>query len=150
MHGALNRVAFHPQLNKGRLLRHFNVETTAVKVQPSPLPSGAQGIVVAIGAEDDLDWPPETRKVLAAHRVVHVPWPRLTGAYLGTLSPDTVVTPLMGARFDALEVATWLGGNDYDGRLVVVVRHALPNARLVRDEIAAAGRGLRVDILVCD
>ena len=121
-----------------------------MKPQPSPLSSGAIDIVVAIGADDDLDWPPAIRHALAAHRVVHVPWPRLTAAYLDTLSPDTVVTPLLGAQFDAVEAAAWLGSSGYDGRLVVMVARPLPDSRLVRDEISAAGGGLRVDMHFCN
>ncbi len=121
-----------------------------MKPQPSPLSSGATGIVVAIGADDDHDWSTSLRPALAAHRAVHVPWGRLNAAYLGTLSPDTVVTPLFAQRFDALEVAAWLGSNGYAGRLLVVSDRRLPNARLVQNEITAAGGGMRVDRLLVD
>ncbi|MGY6412075.1 MAG: hypothetical protein ACXIUV_13765 [Alkalilacustris sp.] len=73
----------------------------------------------------------------------------MTKSYLGTLSPDTVVTPLLTATFDALEAAAWLGRNGYEGRLVVVVGQTLPDSALVRNEISAAGGGLRVDLLLC-
>lgn len=121
-----------------------------MKPQLSPLPSGATSVVVAIGADDARDWPPSLRPALSAHRVVHVPWPRLTRSYLGTLSPDTVVTPLVAAEFDAVEAAAWLGRNGYDGRLVVAMARPLPDARLVQREISAAGGGMRVDMLSCD
>ncbi len=121
-----------------------------MKPQPSPLPSGASKILVAIGEDDDRDWPDPLRQVLAAHRVVHVPWPRLTGGFLRTLAPDTVITPLVAGKFDALEVAAWLSRHGVDARLVVVVPRALPDSGLVQREIAQAGDGMRVDLLFCE
>lgn len=81
--------------------------------------------------------------------MVYVPWPRLSPALMGTLAPDTVLSPLMNSRFDSLEAAAWLASLNYDGRLVVVVDRTLPDTQLVQREISAAGRGLRVEILVC-
>lgn len=115
-----------------------------------PFQTDGSKLVLAVGADDDRDWPEPLRRCLEAHRVVHVPWGRLSAAFLGTLTPETVVTPLLGARFDALEVAAWFAEQGFAGRLVVVVGRRLPDAGLVQREISAAGGGLRVDLLACD
>ncbi|MFP1644916.1 hypothetical protein [Pontitalea aquivivens] len=65
-----------------------------------------------------------------------IKFPDLDGALLARLQPDIVVAPLIGDRFDILDLAVELDRLGYRGALRAVTR-PLPNADLVRREIAA-------------
>jgi len=66
---------------------------------------------------------------------------------LAALRPDVVLTPLVGAGFDCLDVALALSEAGYRARLRAVVRY-VPNPGLVRREIAASCPGLDFDLIV--
>jgi hypothetical protein len=66
---------------------------------------------------------------------------------LAALRPDVVLTPLVGAGFDCLDVAVALCAAGYRARLRAVVRY-VPNPGLVRREIAASCPGLDFDLIV--
>ena len=118
---------------------------------PLPASHRPHGVLMALGAEGGDDWPAAVRVRLRLdlHRVVHVPWPRLSPTLLDTLAPRAVLTPLLAARFDAVEAAGRLAELGFDGRLVVVTDSALPDMRLVQRELVQAGRGIAVDLLIC-
>lgn len=109
------------------------------------------GVLMALGAEGGGDWPAAVRVRLRLdlHRVVHVPWPQLSPTLLSALAPRAVLTPLLAARFDAMEAVVRLAELGFDGRLVVVADSALPDMRLVQRELQQAGRGIGVDLLIC-
>lgn len=68
--------------------------------------------------------------------VTIIKFPDLDGALLARRQPDIVVAPLIGDRFDILDLAGELDRLGYRGALRAVTR-PLPNADLVRREIAA-------------
>lgn len=71
----------------------------------------------------------------------------ITAGTLAILRPDVVLTPLVGAGFDCLDVALALCEAGYAGQLRAVVSF-VPNPALVRREIAGACPGLDFDLIV--
>ena len=71
----------------------------------------------------------------------------ITAPAIAALDPEVVLTPLVGAGFDCLDVALALCAAGYRGRLRAVVRY-VPNPALVRREIAASCPGLDFDLIV--
>lgn len=71
----------------------------------------------------------------------------ITAESLARLRPDVVLTPLVGAGFDCLDVAVALCKAGYRARLRAVVRF-VPNPGLVRREIAASCPGLDFDLIM--
>lgn len=70
---------------------------------------------------------------------------RLAGVLHRHRGSGAVVCPLIGPDFDALDVARRLATLGFRGRLTVLAP-ALPNPRMVRREIEAAGKGLVVSL----
>jgi hypothetical protein len=79
--------------------------------------------------------------------VVWVPADAVDAALLARLDPRLVLCPLLGAGFDALQVAERLERLGWTGRLRVLAP-ALPAPAMVEAELAARAPGLTVD-LVC-
>lgn len=66
---------------------------------------------------------------------------------LDQFKPDTVVSPLLGQGFDAIELAELLSAFGYDGEFVVIAP-PVPNLGIIKADIATAAPGLRIDVRV--
>jgi hypothetical protein len=60
--------------------------------------------------------------------------------------PDCIVSPLIAAEFDAVELAQRICEYGYRGRLLVCARD-MPNDRIIRAELNGACAGLDIDLL---
>ena len=70
----------------------------------------------------------------------------LTQQLLQQVSPDCVLTPLVGIDCDVLEVAAHLTRLGYHG-LLLAVTDPLPNPRSIKAEVQAAFPELRFDLI---
>ena len=61
--------------------------------------------------------------------------------------PDVVVSPLLGERFDAIELAELLDTLGFEGRYVVVAP-ALPRPDIIKRDIVGAAPGLDIELRV--
>jgi hypothetical protein len=68
---------------------------------------------------------------------------------LDKLRPRIVVTPLVSAAFDAMDVAETLYCAGYTGELIVMAT-ALPSPRIVEQELRDCAPGLRVTLSMPD
>ena len=66
---------------------------------------------------------------------------------LATERPDMVISPLIGPKFDAIELAAQLRNAAFRGRLVVIC-DKLPDASLIRQELENQALGFTVSLLV--
>ncbi|WP_340302119.1 hypothetical protein [Roseobacter sp. HKCCD7870] len=66
---------------------------------------------------------------------------------LTTECPDMVISPLMGPKFDAIELAVQLRKAAFRGRLVVIC-DKLPDLSLIRQELENQALGFTVSLLV--
>ena len=71
----------------------------------------------------------------------------LTADLLSEAEPDIIVSPLVGPRFDAAEVAEILDDLGYEGRYVVVAP-PLPQPDIIRGDLSAAAPGLELEVRV--
>ena len=117
--------------------------------RPSPLPS-APALVLAVGTERLGVWPTEglRRLSLAQARILHVSWAHMSVTIVQRHTPQAVLCPLLGAGFDAVDMAERLAEARYRGLLLVVPEIALPDPRLIRQELGrAAARRFGVEVL---
>lgn len=63
------------------------------------------------------------------------------------IAPDLVLSPLMTADFDAIDVAERLRAADYAGRYCAVAND-VPNADLIRREVKSIAPKLAFDLLI--
>jgi len=68
---------------------------------------------------------------------------------LADIAPDVVLSTLMAADFDAVDVARCLSALGFKGRYRALT-NVLPNPDAVRAEVQAAAAGLDFDLLVLD
>jgi hypothetical protein len=73
----------------------------------------------------------------------------LTLSFLLELSPDVVLSALMGERYDALDVAKRLSELGYRGRYRAIAS-ALPNPSSIKAEVRAIAPDLDFDLFVID
>ena len=66
---------------------------------------------------------------------------------LATERPDMVISPLIGPKFDAIELAVQLRKAAFRGRLVVIC-DKLPDPSLIRQELENQALGFTVSLLV--
>ncbi|WP_340251233.1 hypothetical protein [Roseobacter sp. HKCC-CH-9208] len=66
---------------------------------------------------------------------------------LATERPDMVISPLIGPKFDAIELAAQLRNAAFRGRLVVIC-DKLPDPSLIRQELENQALGFTVSLLV--
>ena len=66
---------------------------------------------------------------------------------LATERPDMVISPLIGPKFDAIELAVQLRKAVFRGRLVVIC-DKLPDPSLIRQELENQALGFTVSLLV--
>lgn len=71
----------------------------------------------------------------------------LDAALLAEAAPELVLSPLVDAAFDAVDVARRLGGLGFRGRYLALADR-LPNPDAVRAEVRAAAPALDFDLLV--
>ena len=76
---------------------------------------------------------------------VTLPEQRLTGDG----APGLVLSPLLTAEFDALDLARVLSQCGYRGRYLALVDR-LPSANLIRREVAAQSPSINFDVIVLD
>ena len=109
----------------------------------APRRTGAAPVAVAVSctASDERILPDEP----CGARVVTAAYADLRDT-LERHDPAVVIVQAMTPRLDALDVANALAALRFRGRLVVM-GSGLPSLRMVRDEIAAACPGLRVEAL---
>lgn len=98
--------------------------------------------VVAIG-----DPPRQAIDKVAEGDPVFLPIQDINAAALSVLKPDVVLAPLVGPRFDCLDVGQALVEAGFKGKFRAVVSY-LPNPGLVRREIAACCPDLDFDIVI--
>jgi hypothetical protein len=67
----------------------------------------------------------------------------------GPTAPDLVLSPLLTAEFDALDLARILTQCGYRGRYLALVDR-LPSANLIRREVAAQSPNINFDVIVLD
>ena len=67
----------------------------------------------------------------------------------GPDAPALVLSPLLTAAFDALDLARLLTQCGYRGRYLALV-DKLPSAKLIRREVEAQSPGLNFDVIVLD
>ena len=79
-------------------------------------------------------------------KVVVMPYAKLTLAALKDCLPDTIVLPLFGTNFDALDVLARLAQFGFSGP-VVVTGPALPNPGAIARELSAAAPGMAVSLV---
>jgi hypothetical protein len=91
------------------------------------------------------------RNVVApAAGIVHVAFADLANVALsGPEAPSLVLSPLLTAGFDALDLAQMLVAGGYRGRYLALV-DKLPSAKLIRREVAAQSPDLNFDVIVLD
>ena len=70
-------------------------------------------------------------------------------ALSGRGAPALVLSPLLTPAFDALDLARRLGQGGYRGRYLALVDR-LPNADLIRREVAAQTPAINFDVIVLD
>jgi hypothetical protein len=83
-------------------------------------------------------------------RITSVPYPMLAERLLaGPRAPGLVLSPLLTAEFDALDLARVLAQCGYRGRYLALVER-LPSANLIRREVAAQSPSINFDVIVLD
>ena len=82
--------------------------------------------------------------------VRHVTLDRLPDELMtGPEAPALVLSPLLTAEFDALDLARMLAQCGYRGRYLALVDR-LPSANLIRREVAAQSPSINFDVIVLD
>ncbi len=72
----------------------------------------------------------------------------LDSALLDRLRPDFVISALIGAGVDAIEIAERLTGLSYGGAYRAIVGQSIPNTGVIRSEIKAVAPDLDFDIFI--
>lgn len=70
----------------------------------------------------------------------------LTPTFLKELAPNIILSSLVGANFDAIEIARKLGRIDFSGAYRILT-HNVPDVGLVLAEVRSAAPRLDVDII---
>lgn len=73
----------------------------------------------------------------------------LTSGLLTQMSPDVILSALMGESFDALDVARRLSELDFKGRYRAIAT-SLPNPRAIMAEVRAIAPELDFDLFIID
>ncbi len=85
-----------------------------------------------------------------AARITPVTYARLPERRLtGPDAPGLVLSPLLTAEFDALDLARVLTQCGYRGRYLALVDR-LPSANLIRREVAAQSPNINFDVIILD
>ena len=103
----------------------------------------AQTVMLIEGA-DAATWsalPPDST-------IITVPYAQLTLAVLKDHLPDSIVMPLFGPDFDAVDVLARLAQFGFAGP-VCITGPKLPNTALIQRELSAAAPGMTVRLLPC-
>ena len=80
---------------------------------------------------------------------IQLPFAAVTAEALDRVGPKLVLSALVTAQFDCLDLAERLYAAGFRGRYRAVAR-SLPNPGLIRHEVAARCPGLDFDVLVLD
>lgn len=67
----------------------------------------------------------------------------------GPDAPILVLSPLVTAQFDAIDLAKRLALSGYRGRYLALVER-LPDPKLIRREVAAQSPGINFDVIILD
>lgn len=92
-------------------------------------------------------WRAEGRNVVGSQDIEFRDLGLLTQTNIAALSPTLILSPLMDADFDVLDVAEKLTSFGYTGRYRAITED-IPNAELVRREVRAHSPNLDFDLLV--
>lgn len=106
--------------------------------------------VLAVGLHMDvLDLLP--RNVLEPHSyIARAEYDELDSMdFTGDQAPGLVLSPLLTAVFDAIDLARYLSQRAYRGRYLALVDQ-LPSANLIRREVEAQSPDLNFDVVVLD
>lgn len=81
--------------------------------------------------------------------LVHTRFTHLNAALLARVTPDVILSPLMGSGFDILDLCDCLAVLGFRGRLVALAPR-LPNLRIVATEVRAHAPDLTFEVMEID
>lgn len=108
-------------------------------------PSANQNQTLVIGNLSR--WKSEGRNTVALPEFQFAEFGALSSDMLESLSPDIVLSPLMGDDFDVLDVAQRLLDFGFEGRYRVIAE-CIPNIEMIRTEVNHHAPGLDFDLLI--
>ena len=115
---------------------------------PEDQPASRPVLAVEIAAEIALALPPNLVQPGAVIRSVGLA-DLADLALSGPAAPVLVLSRLVTPEFDALDLARMLSQSGYRGRYLALVDR-LPDANLIRKEVAAQSPGINFDVVILD
>ena len=94
-------------------------------------------------------WQRDGRLLPELHDFHFSEFDQLTAALLDDIAPDVILSALMGAEFDAVDLARCLAGLRFRGRYRALTTR-LPNPETVRAEVQAVAPALDFDLFMLD